>query len=71
MALAEQVHPFDAALARAHWEGKLPHGRSLPDGMPWAGDIFILENEDGTDTFCTWWGCWDFGPTLKRPPRHD
>jgi len=51
-------------------KSKLPHGPVLPEKMPWIGDIFILEREDGKDQICAWMnGGWDNGPILERPKR--
>ena len=60
---------FAGQVALAHAQGRIPHGAVLPDTMPWTGDFFVLENEDGTDTLYTWWegGHWNRGPTLARP----
>lgn len=71
--MSSPVHDwFAAQMALAHSKGGIPHGPSLPESMPWKGDVFFLENDDGSDTMCVWWGDghWERGPKLKRP-KHD
>ena len=60
---------FAYEVSIAHSRGKIPHGPALPEGMPWTGDMFVLENEDGSDTLYVWWGKdkWEKGPNLTRP----
>jgi len=61
---------FAASLTVAHMKGKIPHGPQLPESMPWSGDLFIREEEDGTDTVYTWRGKWSRDcPGLLRPVR--
>lgn len=46
------------------------HGKELPEnGMPWRGDVFLLENSPTTVVVYTWWGFWDIGPTIITKPR--
>jgi len=64
------VHEWFAhQVAIAHQSGKIPHGKDLPDNMPFRGDMFVVENKDGSDTIWIWWefGKWEKGPVLKRP----
>jgi hypothetical protein len=60
---------FSDQVAIAHYQGRIPRGRTLPDGMPFIGDFYVTENEDGTDTMWAWFGHgqWDKGPNLVRP----
>jgi hypothetical protein len=60
---------FASQVLQSHAKGDIPHGSKLPETMPWVGDFFVVNNDDGSDTLWTYWGCdtWHEGPRLKRP----
>lgn len=44
-----------------------PHGPELPLERPRiTGDIFMLEQSDGSQTLYVWWGCWVKGASELR-----
>ncbi len=40
---------------------KAPHGKELPERMPYIGDLFAKEERDGTTSLYVWQNSWVLG----------